>query len=73
MELEFTDIFSKIEEQEQKAPAVKQAPEVKEFWKEITPGLFQCKITGRKLSRVDFEIYRNHSDCGAIGFVVQVF
>ncbi len=73
MEDIFPDIFSKIEEQEVIVIKSKSMPEVREFWKEITPGLFQCKITGRKLSRTDFHIYQDRSECGVLGFVVEVF
>ena len=73
MEDVFPDIFTKIEEQEQIVTKSRSMPAAVEFWKEITPGLYQCKITGRKLSRVDFHIYQDRSDCGPIGFVVEVF
>ena len=67
------DIFLKMENSQQINIQLNSRPVISEFWKEIIPGLYQNRLTGRKLSKVDFRIYQNHSDCGPLGFLVEVF
>jgi hypothetical protein len=69
----FPDIFTKLEDYKQEVAVAKHAPAVKEFWKQITPDVYECRITGRKLSKLAFRIYQDRSGCGPMGFVVEVF
>jgi hypothetical protein len=72
MEDIFPDIFTKIEGQEQIATKSKSMPAACEFWREIMPGLYQCRITGKKLSKAGFRLYQDQSAGGPLAFVVEV-
>ncbi len=62
----FSDIFGRLEEVEKRRLSA-----VLEIWKEITSGIYQCKITGRIWAKEDFEWYEDA--VREINFVVEVW
>ena len=62
----FTDIFKKIEQ-----VSHKPVPPVQEIWREIEPGVFQSRLTNRKLSKVQFLRYQD-SKGGTLRFVIEI-
>jgi hypothetical protein len=65
-EVLFPDIFTKLEQVDTKP----RSP-VTQVWKQITPTIYQCKVTGRKLTRLQF--LRFQDEVGAMNFIVEVF
>jgi hypothetical protein len=70
--MEFTNIFDQIDSLQHVINKPKRLPGISEVWQEVRPGLFRCKYSGRELSRTDFLIYQNLSDCGPLGFLTEV-
>jgi hypothetical protein len=62
---QFTDIFTKIEKLNYKPLGL-----VTEVWKKISPTIYQCKITGRKMNNTEF--FRYQTAIGFEKFIVEV-
>jgi hypothetical protein len=67
----FTDIISKLDQHEQEVQTPKSVPKIKHIWKQTSPDEFVCKLTGRRLSKVQFKIHQDRTPGGTMGFLVE--
>jgi hypothetical protein len=44
---------------------------VTEIWRQVNENRFECKVTGRKLDRIQFERYQNEKG-GVFRFIIEV-
>lgn len=63
---QFADIFTKIAKIESKP-----LQQVCEVWKQIEPDVYKCKVTNKKLSKIQFLRYQDAMG-GSLRFVVEV-
>jgi hypothetical protein len=60
----FEDIFTKIE-------SLKPNGAITEIWHQVNENRFECKVTGKKLDRIQFERYQNEKG-GAFRFIIEI-